>query len=76
MANSKVLMADAKLYDYSSADILNSMINDVMNMGICRNRKDARKLIINAIIANNVQSAIFEQIEWLIENNGYQNLED
>lgn len=76
MANSKVLMADAKLYDYSSADILNSMINDVMNMGICRYRKDARKLIINAIIANNVQSAIFEQIEWLIENNGYQNLED
>lgn len=71
MANKKVLMADANLYEVTSGEIMNSMIDDVMKMGICRRRYSARKLILNALIANNVQSTIFEQIEWLIENNGY-----
>lgn len=59
------------LYDVKTKDTMAMLVNEVTEQHPDLTKAQAKILILNAIWANHVVEEITDQVDFLIENNGY-----
>lgn len=59
------------LYDLKASEIISDIAEEVMTFGEMT-KSQAKKLVLNALVANCVQEEILNQVKFLLENDGYK----
>lgn len=63
------------LYELNTTKVINKLVKEVMENHPEFPKDTAKAIVLNALIGNCVHAEIMEQVEFLIENNGYEPME-
>ena len=65
-----------ELYDLTATEVIGFLVDDVMAQHKGLTKKEARKLVLNALIYNVVTSEVYGQIDFLMGVGEYAEEED
>ena len=60
------------LYNVNASEIIKDLTNQVKENHPDLSDAKAKKLVLNALLANFIADEIMGQVDYLIENNGYE----